>query len=63
MTHDPHCQEFQEASQKALKDDQLQELLNRTLKSGFQKKRLTGMARCRKRGHWSWLLLPKVPRP
>ncbi|MEG3616958.1 LutB/LldF family L-lactate oxidation iron-sulfur protein [Magnetovibrio sp. PR-2] len=45
MTHEPHCQDFLKASEKALKDDQLQELLNRTLKSGFQKKRLMSMAR------------------
>ncbi|MCW8916491.1 MAG: LutB/LldF family L-lactate oxidation iron-sulfur protein [Magnetovibrio sp.] len=45
MTHEPHCHDFQKGAADALNNDQLQELLNRTLKNGFQKKRLNGMAR------------------
>lgn len=45
MTHDPQCHNFQVGAKKALEDERLQDLLNRTLKDGFQKKRLQGMAR------------------
>lgn len=45
MTHAPQCHDFQKGAKKALDDDQLQALLNRTLKDGFQQKRRAGMAR------------------
>lgn len=43
--HAPQCHDFQKGAKKALDDAQLQGLLNRTLKDGFQQKRLASMAR------------------
>lgn len=45
MSHVPHCHDFQAGAKKALDDKHLQALLERTLKDGFQKKRVQGMSR------------------
>jgi len=45
MSHVPHCHDFQAGAKKALDDEHLQALLERTLKDGFQKKRVQGMSR------------------
>jgi len=42
---DPQCHDFQRGAKKALDDERLQAQLARTLKDGFQKKRLKGMKR------------------
>ncbi len=41
----PQCHDFRHSAKKALDDERLQAQLARTLKNGFQKKRLKGMAR------------------
>jgi len=41
----PQCHDFQRGAKKALDDERLQTLLDRTLENGFQKKRLQGMSR------------------
>ncbi len=45
MTHKPTCRTFQENARKALDDTRLQAQMARTIKDGFQQKRLKGMSR------------------
>lgn len=45
MTHKPTCHTFQENARKALDDTRLQAQMARTIKDGFQQKRLKGMSR------------------